>query len=79
MSELRITPEHFPHGVRCGCACECGRVLNDGNAMEQDISAHLRDPWEPASPDDIPVRLLICADCYVGNHPSPTPPTEPRL
>ena len=61
-----ITPENFPEGIICGCDCECKRPLNDGNVMAEEVEAEENewngDQLAPA------VDLLVCAECFVGNH-----------
>jgi hypothetical protein len=63
---LLITPENFPHGITCGCDCSCTRQLTDGNAMTEMLEESERD-WngKQLTPS---VGLMICAECYVGNH-----------
>ncbi len=68
MSDTPITPENFPHGVVCGCDCECSRPLNDGNAMGEDVTEDHSKPWEQSDADAPRVVLMLCAECYVGNH-----------
>lgn len=62
-----------PEGAHCGCECGCRTRLTEGNAMEEDITDELYKPWETPLADSPHVRLLICADCYVGQHHAPSP------
>lgn len=68
---LPINPTNYPHGVNCGCLCDCSVPLTEGNAMEQDVTDADVLPWEKSDPEAPRVMLLICANCYVGNHAKP--------
>lgn len=57
-----------PKDATCACDCECDRALTPGNAMGEDITDRDAKPWEKAGPDAPRIVLLICADCYIGNH-----------
>lgn len=63
-----INSETFPHGVVCGCDCNCERTLTDGNAMLQDITHEDQPPGAVPNPYDLPIMLMLCVECYVGNH-----------
>jgi hypothetical protein len=71
--ELRPAPviiegQTFEGGVICGCDCGCGKPLNDGNMMKQDAPHEESKPWEQQPEDAARVQLLICAECFVGDH-----------
>lgn len=71
--ELRPAPviiegDVFEHGVVCGCDCGCGKPLNDGNMMKQDITDDPGKPWEQGEPESPRVHLLLCSECFIGTH-----------
>ena len=55
-------------GVYCGCDCGCMAVLTEGNVMREDITANTYAPWETIDDGAPRVHLLICVNCYVGQH-----------
>jgi hypothetical protein len=61
----------IPPGAVCGCACECRRLLTVGNVMSEDVTDDPAAPWETSEPESPRVYLLLCAECYVGNHRTP--------
>jgi hypothetical protein len=62
------TIDNPPPDACCSCDCGCTTPLTAGNAMSEDITHEMVQPWETVDADVIPVKLLICADCYTGSH-----------
>jgi hypothetical protein len=69
MSDVRASD--LTGGAICGCDCECSQRISDGNLMTEDVTDEGAQPWEQLAPDGHRVHLVICAECFVGNHALP--------
>jgi hypothetical protein len=68
MTEIRVSD--LTGGAICGCDCGCSQPITDGNLMSQELTPEELSPGEPSflDTDEPTVHLIICAECYVGNH-----------